>query len=147
MFNQKAQRSNAADKSGVLYVRTEFGIRRFAVSVDVDTLVAADSSRFHLSDVFVLEPGVFYLSLESEALREWMTFSKSLRSVTLSALFDDAGDVSHLVKNAVFGGLLIMVFVLLFQLNGMRGEMANISAQLTQVQMQIVQPVQLQIPR
>jgi hypothetical protein len=132
---------------GVLYVRSETGVRAYSVDPGADRVGLEDSSFVLLSDVVQLDQRLFYLAATDEAFREWSTFSKSLRSVTLSSLFDDAGDISSTIKNVVFGGVLILVFVVLLQVNGVRGNLSSISAQLTQIQGQVSQPVELRIPR
>ena len=131
--------------SSVLFLRSELGSRSVAVSVDGDRLVAEDGVFYLIADAVVLAPDVFLISAEIEALREWSSFSRSVRSVVLSSLFDDAGDLSATVKNSIQGGLLVLLVMVLLGVNGLRGEVGDISAQLTQVQGQVSQPVQLEL--
>lgn len=103
---------------------------------------------FLLSDLRRVDDRVWFLAVANPStLRDWESFSGSIRSVVFSSLFEPGSDASQLFRNAIYGALIIAVVVLVIQINSMSGRFADIGSQLSTIQAQLAAPVEIQLSR
>lgn len=121
--------------------------RRLRGLVVGDRFRVRDSDHFYLlADLRRVEDRVFFLAVDNPSvLRDWDSFSGSVRSVVFGALFEPGGDVAGLFRNAIYGALIVAVLVLVFQINSMSGRFADIGGQLAQIQAQLAAPVEIRV--